>query len=74
MEMQTGTCVWQMWNNLIKEHWIILNYKQYMDIRCKSDKLGKNLDQRGEEFNTSEKIQKYAEKIYKIKVLEYAHY
>ena len=30
-----------------------------MDIRCKSDnKLGKNLDQRGEEFNTSEKIQK----------------
>ena len=39
--------------------WIILNYKQYMDIRCKSDnKLGKNLDQRGEEFNTSEKIQK----------------
>ena len=36
-----------------------------MDIRCKSDKLGKNLDQRGEEFNTSEKIQKYAEKIYK---------
>ena len=39
-----------------------------MDIRCKSDnKLGKNLDQRGEEFNTSEKIQKYAEKIYKTK-------
>ena len=55
-----------MWNNLIKEHWIILNYKQYMDIRCKSDnKLAKNLDQQGEEFNTSEKIQKYAEKIYK---------
>ena len=64
-----------MWNILIKEHWIILNYKQYMDIRCKSDKLGKNLDQRGEEFNTSEKIQKIIcwEDIQK-KVLEYAHY
>ena len=38
-----------------------------MDIRCKSDnKLGKNLDQRGEEFNTSKKIQKYT-RIYKTK-------